>query len=482
MSEKVAEKNETSYFGKEHEIAIDALFEDLTRLYPTDRELFRDLFYNREEQHNKFSALVTDNQQRTGNYIFEGKAGVGKTSFIYRIESDEVLQQELNFVPVVVDYRKSVPQSSSACLVNFIESMQGCFEKIDCPIHTLTNNIQDNIDDNIHAIEKHLRGLDPNANIPNIIIFLDDFDYLEDTWYELLRYFLSFAASDYVSIVLTARPPLIRAIDSYDDRFAFFFTRNVKKIKLGSLDVENVLISRLAPLLAKKQIQSKFDLIISTFRRKSSIEQMLRKLGIKDLNALRTFEFPLTNKHCDFMKAITNGNLREVFNIAIPSILFALEEGSSLANRTENNVEKKIIGHENTLKLFYIDDNPDSKYHIININKYKSKSRNSLLYNVLEAVKIFQILDENFYDTLAKFGHNKKAVNWAIEFLSDKVHRFVEPTTLLPPTRHSKLKLYEEYKILDKGEFYLYMAGWDEYCSERRAGSYGRSIIKEMKS
>lgn len=482
MTEEIDDNEQQLEYGKEHELAINALLQDLTRLYPTDKAAFRDLFYDRESQRTKFSVLLKDKCRILDNFVIEGKAGVGKTSFIYSIESDEELRSELNFTPIVVDYRGVVGQSWEICLLNFITSMDKCFKKIGYPIHSLKENSKSNMDENINFIQTHLINLPEDNERPSIVIFLDDFDYAEDDWYKLLKYFLSFASSDITSIVLSARPPLLAAIDSYDERFSFYFTRKPNTIKLGNLNVQNILSARLAPLLAERETQSLWSAIVSTFKRKSAVQRMLKQLGIKDIDALTKFDFPLTDKHCDFMTSITNGNLREIFSIGIQSIIFALEKGNHLKSRIEGGIKRKVIGHEKTLKMFYGHSNPH-KYKIININKYKSKKNNSLLYNVLEAVKISKVINSDFYESLttSSLGHKKKEIDWAIEFLSDKVNRFIEPTKLLPAGREKIINLHKEFKLLDKGKYYLYMADWDEYKSDNRAGDYGKSLIKELK-
>ena len=93
----------------------------------------------------------------------------------------------------------------------------------------------------------------PNGNLTrHLLIILDDFDYAESDWFTLLDYFLPFAASDRASVVFTVRPPLLAAIEDYDDRFTHYYVRNCKRITLPPLEAGRVISTRLALMLASK--------------------------------------------------------------------------------------------------------------------------------------------------------------------------------------------------------------------------------------
>jgi len=180
------------------------------------------------------------------------------------------------------------------------------------------------------------------------------------------------------------------------------------------------------------------------------------------------------------MQLITNGDLREVFKIAYDSICFAMQNRSRLESREEYGHKRYVIGHENTLKLFC--DKKEANYRIINLHQRKSRSGNSLWYNILEAVKIFGIVDDvHFYPSLETLGHNKIAVDRAMNDLVDKPNRLIEPVKIINP-KIIKSKGYgnDEYRITDKGDYYLYLVTWPEY--KERYGEPGRSLIKEYKS
>lgn len=42
----------------------------------------------------------------------------------------------------------------------------------------------------------------------------------------------------------------------------------------------------------------------------------------------------------------------------------------------------------------------------------------------------------------------------------------------------SRINLYKEYKLTEKGEFYMQMANWEDYIS--KCGDYGKSILVDF--
>jgi hypothetical protein len=476
MSNPAPSEKNVFRFNEKHIKAIAQFFVDLTTLYDHDIDSFRDLFCNREALYNKFKTLLqsADVSVRNKDFILIGGAGVGKTSFIYMFACDSELIKKLKVVPIVVDYRKALPRTVDGCLVRFVKDAEENFKKVGKPINTLVENTPENITQNLQAINTHIECLGVGTGPVRAVIVLDDFDYAEDTWFDLLDYFVPFATNPRVSLILTVRLQLYNDIQAYDDRFSYWYTRNVNTIALPNLEVREVLTSRLAPLLKAKG-SSIIGFITSLFKQKTVFSRLLKDVEIEKLSELGEFDYPLTESHNNFMSLITNGNFREIFDIAYESLSYVLRHYNELETRAEEGIERRIIGHEQTLELLY--DNPNSRYRVIDINKYMSKTGNSLLFNVLEGVKRFRTIDNTkFYPTLQRFGHSRKDVDWAIPFLSNKVNRFIEPKTLLPENKRVALYLYDEYEITEKGNLYLRMSEWPEY--QRRCRHYGKSLFE----
>ncbi len=461
-----------------YERALGVLLNDYTRNFPENAAAFHETFFDRGQEVNRFQGLLEGKESLDQTVIVTGKAGVGKTSFVYRLAFADKANVDLEIAPIVADYRAAIPQSDIGCVMGFVESAKKRFAELGFPIEELKNNNQDNLQENVRVIYAHIeRVVKDHASIPRIVIFLDDFDYAEDVLFKLLDYFLPFAQCAYCTVVISMRPPLRAAIDTYDDRIRFYFGKNVHELKLEPMAAREVIASRLAPILINRESESILKSIIDRFHKRGPLNKVIKEFGIDSIDDLGKIDFPFTEKHNDFMHRISNGNLREVMDIAFDSLLFIIREGDRLEERMEKGFPRRVIGKPNVVRLFYTDDK--SRYKMININEYKSKSGNSLLYNTIEAIKINRRVDETLYAMLGTLGHSEDKVTWAIEHLADKTQRLLEPKWILPPHRAGIIHRYEEYEVTEKGHYYLDIAKWEEYREE--AGEVGTSLFDSLK-
>ncbi len=361
---------------------------------------------------------------------------------------------------------------------------------MELPINSLKKNREDNIFENLNIIQMHLAKQKEKQLKKYLIIFLDDFDYVEDNLFELLEHFLPFASSynKKSSTVLSARPALHQAINSYDNRFACYFTRDVQRIKLKTLATTKLLSKRLAPILLEEKLHPFKNLINILLRKDASYRKLMKHYGIDDFDSLKKFNMPFTQLYNNFMTSITNGNIREIFDISYETLVFILnnyEDIEEAAEYEENElVMKKNLTDENVMQLFFdqiFDEKKGYKnqYKLINIHEYRSKSGNSLIYNVLEAVKIFEYSNDEFYDNLSKFGHKKEQVDKIISILENKSHRMITPTKVMPSQLTEKSMVYKHYRTTEKGDYYLTnIAFWKEYIE--RCGDTGKSLRKNL--
>ena len=453
------------------------LLADHTRNFAENPDLFHATFYNRGEERSLFWGILSTNQDPDKTIIVTGGAGVGKTSFIYSIVFEPEVLSERRVLPILADFRAAVPQNVDGCMLGFIRNVSDEFSKAELPVEGMRDNSVGNIDENVRTIHQHLKRVSSSEKSPRVLFFLDDFDYAEEQWYRLLDYFLPFVQSAYCGVVLTMRPRLYATIQSYDERLRFYFGRNVDEIPLCAMPAREVVASRLAPILAQRNSKSILAKIVESFRTEDRVGQIIKKLDLKQVRDLPEIDFPFTERHNNFMQRITNGNLREVQDIALDSLLFILKAGDSLEKRIESNIERRVIGRESTLELFY--ENPTAHFRIVNINEQMSSTGNSLFYNVLESLKIEPQVDERLFRRLRAYRHSERDITFAVSWLADRNQRLIEPRWLMPMRRARTLLRSDEYVLTEKGHYYLDIAKWPEY--QKRAGSFGKSVIAEMR-
>lgn len=464
-------------FSEELDRFINLAFDDLVDIANNhNHKLIEELYYNRKNQCDEFYALMSGKHSTAQNVLIIGGAGVGKTSFMHKLL---INCDGKRVFPIFLDYRKIVPRTKEGMLSFFLSGIEKYFDNIAQPIHTI--KLTNTIDQNFQNAFNHLESVTRGDNQELLTIFLDDLDYAEDEWSELLKYFLPFSNSRNVSLVLSVRPPLLNAIDNYDDRFRYSYIRKARQIALAPISVENVISLRLAPVLSDSNKTNKlYGIIQSLFSRESELCKIAKAYGTI-VDNLPRFEYPLTIKHNTFMQSITSGDLRETFAIAYESLKYILKNHNSLESRFEENTERKVIGREGVLKILF--DNKDSSYRILDIHKKRSrKTGNSLYYNILEGVKLFQSNSHKFYEALSALGHSEGDVDEGIRFLSSKQNKFfveagapIESRYSPGGSKRTKTRHIREYQPLPKLDMYLEICkDWREYIA--RCGQPGESV------
>jgi hypothetical protein len=467
----------------------EVAFQDLLDLSDDEPEIFEYLFFDREQQYGKLQSIILNSHNSRANILVTGEAGVGKSNFLYKFLRDKQLLEERLLYPILVDYRKIAPLTWESCINSFIDQMKTYFDNIKQPINTLQeNHSQKYIDSNTRAIYNHLHSIPSKQLRLRAIIVLDDFDYMEHEWVHVLKYLLPFAASNKSSTLLSARPPLLAAIDAYDERFSQSFIRNVQHVHLPCLDAGRIVTYRLACILMAGKADTVYQRIIMRLQgERNPLYRLFRKRKI-ELSKLVAIEYPFTESHNNFMSLITNGNLREIFDIAWRSLLYIYDPNTIIASFFQDEIERRVITSEAIMQMFYDEhqtkasaniNNPNdyvpaSGYKLLNLHMRRSTLNNSLLFNALECIKHKHTIDEQFYSFMSHFGHSQKQVDWAIDLLVNKEQRLISPVRA--PNNHGQKG--GEYQLTDKGDYYLQMCQWPEY--QKRFGQCGKSFYEEM--
>ncbi len=458
-----------------------AIFSDLISLRELDNKAFSELYYGRTNETSEFRNAL-DMVCRSGrNYLIVGEAGVGKSTYLYKIFLNEDDELHKHIYPIFIDFRKGAI-SLNAALINFIDKIDQYFQIVDFPLNTLEKpKEKETIEYNLLKISEHLTQYTPVDNHKPLLLLVDDLDYADDFWLEFLISIHNFIASPKMSFVLSVRPLLEFKIRTSNDVLYRELIRNPKRIDLCTLSVTNILNKRLAPIIRENQENPFHHFIKQLFRRDSAICRILRKqYGIKDLEHLARFQFPFTNKLMDFMAQVTNGNNREVFDMAEAVLRYMFKNANNLGTRVEEGELKYIVPREVIIELFLTDrDKNESNYELFNLNEKLNSSGNSLHYNVLEAVKYLGVIDEYALRVLEGYGHKMSEINTSLSILEDRNHRLIVPLRTNESIKGGRNVVLEtEYEITKKGEKYLELVEIDEEwkCYRDVCGEPGKSI------
>jgi hypothetical protein len=451
---------------------IHIALDDLRNLAQHDANLVRALFFNRVNEIRQFEAAILGSDNHHRNILVIGEAGVGKSTFLSHLAEDADRMRECDLFPVLVDFAAALPKNDRGCLLQFVRQLDRYFTEMHCPIHTLQPNTEASLDANIVAIKTHMAQ---NRDLPRRLgIFIDDLDYAEEHWFTILDALLPFASHPQVSLILSVRPMLLASIQYYDERFRFHYESNASRIYLRPLSVPNLLVQRLAPMLVKKE-HSLLDPVLRFFDiGQNPLCKLARKLGVKHVEDLPKMDYPLTKRHDAFMLRITNGDLRELFAIAITSLEYVISH-DSLDDRLEEGMMRRVIGREGVMAMFY--DDLDAIYRILNLHERQSRNGNSAHFNCLEAIKIHQSIDDKFYGVLEDFGHKPQSVPESIKWLQHRSRRLIRPKYAPNVRKICDDDVFPQYEITEKGRYYLEIANWDEY--KARCPYAGRSVCDE---
>ncbi|GAA3622638.1 hypothetical protein [Flavivirga jejuensis] len=472
------DKTQTDFFEdslKKFSDFIKISFKDLIRLTHNEKKVFLDLYYNRVTELNKMQSILKNIRNRGDNILILGHAGTGKSSFMYKVFFEIGNLPDYNLYPLIVDFRDG---NKFHLYKHFIEKMEKYFSDINCPIPKLITNNETNFKENISLLRTHLANIDEKCFTKHLIILLDDFDYLdEDDLFDVLEDFQGFGIHRHATLVLSARPALYTAIKEYDNRLIKTFTREIHKIKLVRLDINKLISRRLAGIIIENKSKSWFKKIT---HKESDYIRLLKKMGISEINDIENITIPFTGLYLNFISNITNHNNREIFDIVHDSLIYVRKNFEILESISEKNEDgethsRKNITKEQTLELFY--DNDDSLFRIININKNINKKGNSLLFNLLEGVKLYKELNRTFTEQMNFLGHKEKEIIWGIKKL--KLNNLISPTKIVPNRYEERIDLYPEFSITDKGDYYLTnICYWEEYIN--RCGHFGVSIHNNL--
>lgn len=455
-------------------------FTDIIRLSDGDRELFEELYYNRESEYVDFKNAAEKLFYNGNNLLVIGAAGIGKSNYVYRLFYNAEFLDGARLFPLLLDYAVITPNNLEGWKLHFIDGFDRFFKSIDYDIN-IKENVVSNIDDNLFKIQKELHSIPTEKLTKHPILFVDDLDYAEqDKLFELLDFLSPYAKDRRIHLLLSVRPPLFHAINNNDFKYRFLFVNNVKRIELHPLNIHDVLTTRLAPIIAFNPELSFFEKIINKIKGLknpySKYWKVLKKLGISDLERLREFPYPFTDDYMNFMNRITNGNLREIFDIAIDSLCFILNNYDDLEEVEIKGIKRKKITEDHGVLMFY--DNPKSKYKLFNIHESRNQKGNSLHFNVLEGLKAYGCSSQpGFYESLKALGHSHVDVDNSLKELARRQNRFIISknfTYALDNLREPK-----KYEIDEKGIYYLEeVVNWKMYIE--KCGNSKESIIKKI--
>ncbi|MDR1897326.1 MAG: hypothetical protein LBR10_11110 [Prevotellaceae bacterium] len=475
------QENVVSFNTEDYSVFLSKAFTDLIDLAGEDAETFIELFYNRKQEYAEFQTIASNLYASGDNILVIGDAGIGKSNFIYRLFYEDDKLKENKLYPIMIDYRKIATDNKlTGMKLIFIEEMFKYFEDIDYALIPVGGGKIENIDDNLHHIQKGIANVarEKKKN-KQPLVFIDDLDYAEnDALFPILDFLAPYARTINVSILMCVRPPLYQVLCNNDSTYAILFAHTPRHINLRSMDLHSVLAMRLAPILTLNQNKKIIENIWERLTRvKSSQEKkyknILKKLGVKNLDDLTEIVYPFTDSYINFMKKVTLEDLREMFTIATKSLVFILENYNNLTTIKEHEEVRKVISRQHIIDLF----TPQDEYHLFNLHERINSKGNSLYFNVLEAIQLYESnLNPKFKISLKELGHAEEQIEEALTEMGYKRNRLLLQHNFNYAKDH--LKKPVKYTITEKGIYYIQeISKWNEYKDKYKTSK--NSIIEK---
>lgn len=316
--------------------AVHTLFGDLGALTRENGDAFEALFHNRHRELASLQETLIGIRRSQHNILVTGLAGVGKSTFVHRILRDKHFLDAQRLFPVILDYREGM--ESELLLLDAVEGIDDYFNALNLPCAGIETNTAANIKGNLRTLARHLRKLEGSGVLSTqLIVFLDDFDYMEEELFEVLNALLVFAGRPSCTMILSARPGLFHSVNRYDDRVAQYITRNVHHFRVEPLEPFGLIAQRLAILISESEQLSWIAQIKRRFKAKDGFQLWLNSMGLDDaaLNQLGSLEIPFNQRFLDFMSRATSGNIRDMLQIAERGFDFVLTHKGTIDDVVE---------------------------------------------------------------------------------------------------------------------------------------------------
>lgn len=425
--------------------------------------IFEHLFYNRTNDKEQLRSAMDNNKTLT----LVGNPGEGKTCLMHHMFI--ATKKEDKFFPIILDYKYCTPRKEETLIIKFIEQMKNYFKIIHQPINKIAETTSnDNYDRHHRAIMDHLRQL-PIEYIEEskkVVIFLDDLDYLEGNYINLLKtYFLPFALNPKTIIILSGRKPLINTI-SADHELNHAFNLNPKKIFLMRVSLKTLFESRISSLYSAKKGNTIFRWL-NSFGERAKESDIINKLLRREVVTYLKQEyqdddisedqldvsFGFDDNFWTSLGDVTGRNLRQIEQI-LPDV----------CGYQWNNVKNGIDYNNNFPTSFILSMYEDQNVLLDLVstktsNKRKKYDGNSIMQIVLEYFYEYNLINDRFYEIMNDYGISDNEANATVNKISQAPFALIDPEFI-----YTEGQIFRQYKINRKGKFYLdYILKDDNY-------------------
>jgi AAA ATPase domain len=463
--------------------------------YP-DLEIFNKFFVQRQNEADDLHAKLGEVNEYGGNVLVVGEPGIGKTIFLkwFLDESQFAKQGVLTYD--LLDLRRQPGGEDTS--IDFLRRFRDRLADIVVPQLRLRgdpcNDIPDRDSDNLarfnYCADKLQKATVRSSKRDAAhCVFVDDVDYIDErSFCMLLDQLRPVLLSPLFSVIIACRTPAYNTVQSHHDYNIANAFEDARTLWLQPLPVRTILEARLEMLQSSKSLRRLEQHFV--VRKLANIAAAIRKIvsSLSDGDDIQGLMYPFSPKQHNFMRAMSNGNIRQVLQMAQQLLKYMAAHKNDIT-RDETGYR---IGRESAIELF-TSSVPD-KIRIINLHAIKTyqyltkdelkannisadKVGNSVYVVILEVFKQFgetgNLSGLHCQQALEAYGLSETQIARAIAELRE--NHLIRERTLPAHAAIGSQEPERIYELTDRGEYYItYLVYWPEYV--RRFGTSSHQV------
>lgn len=442
-------------------------------------DIFSLLFYNRDETQDQIKSSF----KRMKNAIIIGNPGEGKSTLMHHMFLKSKKVEE--FYSIIIDEERIFPKSEDeSCIVIYFINELIKFYKIigiECKIEGITNT--SNYKDHYQIVARHFIEevtFDKMKIKKKLIVFIDDFDYLEEKAIRLIRqYFLTFFSASRgpgskCCVIISGRKLLANTLLKRDRELRVIVRSEPREIHLNRLSIKCFVEVRLKSLFdhshnVKSSISDKFKFIlinklINIFKLNDNQRTNAKNIAEAKEHVLNfvkeAIKFDFSEDFYINLGDVTGRNLRDIESMLPLIYKYNLKYKRNCRKRNRKDI---LFDFDDTFCDAYIDFYQryapersewlvDILSHRITIGKQKNY-KNSILQIILEYFYHVNLKDDHFFYVMSQYGIKKDVAEKALNTLSKTPYTLLDPEEIYQNS--SEILENKIYKINRKGRFYI---------------------------
>jgi len=382
-------------------------------------DIYNYFYYKIEGAINQIEAAIKGGT----NLTIVGNAGQGKTCLMRYMELK--LKKEPTLYPIFIDLKEKPYRDRKDALCEFCRRMREYYADYITNINEIRSYTnRNNADSHYEIIVSKLASTPIEQLSKRLVILLDDLDYADTEYYDILNTFKPLAASDKATFILSVRRPMWNYIQNHSELRDAYYLRPTE-ISMPNGHIHSILTTRVQSIISKRSNSWRYNflnnrtkkldkLIINTIR---NTKLLPAEIKIRDISNFLDFK----PEFWGCLERILYCNIRKIEKAIIEIIEW---------EETKQKPSFKESFYDAYIKAMYKD--PLLLLNLVLPKTHKAKKKesgNSILQNVLEYFFYYEVANDYFYLKMQELGISHAEADEAIKQLLGENYELLEERT-----------------------------------------------------